>query len=71
MIMTNVLYGTLMENPIIMKFNVNVKKLILTLIIIRLINLKFYTCITKGNGIKRCITLAHFLRTYGHNVVMR
>lgn len=42
MIMTNLLYGTLMENPIIMKFNVNVEKLILTLIIIiRLINLKY------------------------------
>lgn len=41
MIMTNLLYGTPMENPIIMKFNVNVEKLILTLIIIRLINLKY------------------------------
>lgn len=59
-----------MENLIIMKFNVNVKKFILILIIIRFINFKFYICIIKGDGIKCCIILVYFLRIYGYNVVM-
>lgn len=70
MIMTNLLYGTLMEKPNYYEIQCECEKAYINSnIIIRLINLNYMY--TKGDGIKRCITLAHFGRTYGHNVVMR